>query len=188
MTSATFSTPNSGVPTAMPLEQLLDLNFAGVGASWYGSWTPRVAFEARSQGLVGYRADFETLYEYLRDSRHRSVASTLLLDVPLSELPGANELIRIYRAADASSGAQCGAILPGASVSESYEYVVRHSELYCDETRTILTSYVYPDELVTLGSPHAFTYVPRSVSLGYARYISDVGGFGTLAVPRTSGN
>lgn len=180
--------PNSGAPTAMTLEQLVDLKFAKEGLSWYDSWTPKVAFDARNHGEVGYGADFETLFEYLRDARHNWVASMLLLDVPKSELPGANDLIRIYRSADASSGAQWGAILPGASVSESYEYVVRHGELYCDETRTILTSCVYPDELVTLGSPHAFTYVPRSISSGYARYISDMGGYGQPVLPPTGGN
>jgi hypothetical protein len=82
--------------------------------------------------------------------------------------------MRIYRTADASCGAKWGAILPGASVSESLEYVKRHADLHLDASHKVLSTMVYPDELLTLGNPHEFIYVPRSAQGAYQRYLQDV--------------
>ena len=82
--------------------------------------------------------------------------------------------MKVYRAADKTCGADYGVILPGASVTESKAYAMRHADLYLTGNHKLMETTVFPDELVARGSPHDFTYVPRSLQVGYERFVADV--------------
>lgn len=55
---------------------------------------------------------------------------------------------------------------------------VSHAQWFADvglvKNARILSTKVFPDELVTHGNPHEFIYVPRSVKAGFERYLVDV--------------
>jgi hypothetical protein len=140
----------------------------------YFSWSPRKAFKARDSGQIGQGGELETLHTYLTQKEYRFTAADTLLEVSILTLPNPNALITIYRVASPESGAEFGAILPGAAVSES----VSHAQWFADaglvKNARMLSTKVFPDELVTHGNPHDFIYVPRSVKAGFERYLADV--------------
>ena len=158
----------------MSLDEMRSLQFDAPCENLSFSWTPREALDARANGDLEKASGLETLHDYLTIEDYRDVVCTLLLEVPAAKLPKPNEPMRIYRTADASCGATWGAILPGASVSESLAYVKRHADLHLDASHKVLSTMVYPDELLTLGNPHEFIYVPRNADGAYQRYLQDV--------------
>lgn len=80
----------------------------------------------------------------------------------------------IYRTVSAESCSQFGAILPGAAVSESRAHAQCFADVCPNSAHKMLSTKVYPDELVTHGNPHDFIYIPRSVKAGHERYLADV--------------
>ena len=51
---------------------------------------------------------------------------------------------------------------------------MRHADLYLIGNHKLTETTVFSDELLTRGSPHDFTYVPRSLQVGYERFVADV--------------
>lgn len=88
--------------------------------------------------------------------------------------PSPNALVTIYRVASTDTGSDFGALLPGAAVTES----LSRAQCFADDgqmkTTRLLSTKVFPDELVTHDHPHEFIYVPRSVKSGFERYPADV--------------
>lgn len=158
---------------ALTQEGLRRMDFPLTNDCMYFSWSPKAAFDARDSGEIA-RGEFDTLYDYLTKSDYVDIAAHTLLEVEIRSLPKPTQLMAIYRVADNTSGAEHGVILPGASVTSSRQYAERHAELNCAGQHRLMTTMVYPDELVTLGNPNEFTYVPRSLTAGFARYISDL--------------
>ena len=154
--------------------QLSSMDFAPPVECNYLSWSPLKAFKARESGQVGQGGELETLQTYLNQKELRSTAANILLEVHMYKLPNSNALMTVYQVASLESGADFGAILPGAAVSEC----VSHSQWFADaglvKSARLLSTKVYPDELVTQGNPHDFIYVPRSVKAGFERYLADV--------------
>jgi len=163
-----------GAPmAAMNQDGLRELDFPLMNDCMNSSWSPKAAFDARESGEIA-RGEFETLYDYLTKSDYVETAAHTLLEVAIRSLPKPTQLMTIYRIADSTCGAERGVILPGASVTNSRPYAERHAELYCAGQYRLMTTKVYPDELVTFGNPNEFTYVPRSLTTGFARYLSDI--------------
>lgn len=164
---------NSALPL-LTMDQLRSLNFQLFNDNTNFSWSPKAAFDVREAGEIGVETGYETLHGYLSKPDYRDVASSTLLEVPLSKLPRAEALLTVYRAVDVDCGATFGAILPGACVTDSKAYAKNHADLHMDERHKLMSTKVYPDELVTRGNPHEFTYVPRSLADGHKRYLADV--------------
>lgn len=158
----------------LSLEQLRSMDFAQPYGCSYFSWSPVKAFKVRESGQLGPGGELETLHKYLNQRDLRSTAADILLEVHVLKLPNPNALMTIYRVAGTESGADFGAILPGAAVSEC----VSHAQWFADaglvKNARLLSTKVFPDELVTYGNPHDFIYVPRSVRAGFERYLADV--------------
>ena len=154
--------------------QLSSMDFAPPFDCNYFSWSPAKAFKVRDSGQMGTGSELETLHTYLIQKDLRSTAADILLDVHPHKLPNTNALVTIYRIVSPESGADFGAILPGAAVSEC----VSHAQWFADagllKNARMLSTKVFPDELVTHGNPHDFIYVPRSVKTGFDRYLADV--------------
>jgi hypothetical protein len=167
----THSTDGS---TQLSPEALRSFDFELCDRSTYFSWSPKAAFDAREAGEVGSNGEYETLYDYLTQPDGADIAADTLLEVSRRMLPKADVQMTVYRAADETCGADLRAILPGASVTESKAYAKEHADLYLSGQNQLMETDVFPDELVTRGSPHDFTYIPRSLQLGYARFAADV--------------
>ena len=158
----------------LSLAQLSSMDFAPPLDCNYFSWSPLKAFKARESGQMGQGGELETLHTYLTQKEYRATTADTLLEVPPIKLPNSNALITVYRVASPESGADFGAILPGAAVSEC----VSHAQWFADadlvKNARMLSTKVFTDELVTHGSPHDFIYVPRSLKAGFERYLADV--------------
>jgi len=155
------------------IEQFRNLEFEICNESPNSSWTPKAAFDAREAGLVGRFGEYETLSQYLENPDYIDEAA-VVLGTHVCLLPKPDELITVYRANDATCGANFGSILPGASVTDSEDYAKRHADFYLNKQSRIMTLEVYPDELVTFGNEGEFIYVPRSLADGHQRFLSDV--------------
>ena len=158
----------------LSIDQIRYLDFELFNGSTRFSWSPKAAFDAREASEVGESPGFETLYDYLTKPEYVDVAANTLLEVAESHLPRADVLLTIYRAADSECGSDYDAILPGASVTTWKTYAIRHAELHMSNQHKLMSTKVYPDELVTRGDAHEFTYVPRSLAVGFQRYTDDV--------------
>jgi hypothetical protein len=178
-TASAVETKPEGLMTAkvypvLSLDQLRSMDFAPPYDCNYFSWSPMKAFKARDSGQLGPGGELETLQTYLNQKELRSTAADILLEVHLFKLPSPNALVTIYRVASTDSGSDFGAIIPGAAVSES----LSRAQWFADDgqvkTTKLLSTKVFPDELVTHGNPHEFIYVPRSVKSGFERYLADV--------------
>jgi len=158
----------------LSIAQLSSMDFAPPLDCNYFSWSPLKAFKARESGQMGQGGELETLHTYLTQKEYRATTADTLLEVPSIKLPNSNALVTVYRVASPESGADFGAILPGAAVSEC----VSHAQWFADaglvKNARMLSTKVFPDELVTHGNPHNFIYVPRSVRAGFERYLADV--------------
>lgn len=172
--STPVRTPSTNGSTLLSPEALRSFDFELCNQSTYFSWSPKAAFDAREAGEVGSNGEYETLYDYLTQPDSADIAADTLLEVSRRMLPKADVLMKVYRAADETCEADSGAILPGASVTESKAYAKEHADLHLSCQHMLMETKVFPDELVTRGSPHDFTYVPRSLQVGYARFAADV--------------
>ena len=154
--------------------QLSSMDFAPLYDCNYFSWSPLKAFKARDSGQMGQGGELETLHTYLTQKEYRSTTADTLLEVPPIKLPNSNALITVYRVASPESGADFGAILPGAAVSECVSHAQWFAITGLVKNARMLSTKVFPDELVTHGNPHDFIYVPRSLKAGFERYLADV--------------
>lgn len=154
--------------------QLSNMDFAPPFDCNYFSWSPLKAFKARESGQMGQGGELETLHTYLTQKEYRATTADTLLEVPPIKLPNSNALITVYRVASPESGADFGAILPGAAVSECVSHAQWFADVDLVKNARMLSTKVFPDELVTHGNPHDFIYVPRSVKAGFERYLADV--------------
>lgn len=158
----------------LSIEQLCRVDFAPPYNCNYFSWSPAKAFKARDSGQMGVGGELETLHTYLTTNTYRAIAADCLLEVHHTALPNPNASIAIYRVVSRESGTDFGAILPGAAVSESVSHAQWFADVDLVKNARLLSTKVYPDELLTHGNPHEFIYIPRSVKGGYARYLADV--------------
>lgn len=133
-----------------------------------GSITPKRAFEKRQEG------EWESLYDLSQypdqwnflnalgkgwEGHWEGVGASLYLINKIKS----NSPINIYRASNT------GGILPGAYVSESKLYAINHGETILDGRYKLYQLSVYPDELMSLGDPHEFLYIPRSLDVAHER-------------------
>lgn len=126
------------------------------------SYSPARAFDMRERG------EFETLYDiaYYDDKRRffdsvRESGTRPFIDKIL-----ANKPIRVYR-----TGIAGRFILPGSFVTESKAYAVQHGKNNIRTGKPVLyTLSVRPNELVTLGDPHEFLYIPEDVNEAFDRF------------------
>jgi hypothetical protein len=194
MTPAPDVTPPEAVPSITPskvekssqklmtaqvypvlsIAKLSSMDFAPPHDCNYFSWSPMKAYKARETGKVGAGCELETLHTYLTQKEYRATAADTLLEVNPFKLPNPNALITVYRVANSESGADFGAILPGAAVSECVSHAQWFADVGLVKNAQIFSTKVFPDELVTHGNPHDFIYVPRSVKAGFERYLADV--------------
>ena len=156
------------------LNELRNFDFAPPYDCTNFSWSPKYAFDARESGEVGAGHEWETLHTYLTDLNYRFTAADTLLEVNRCDLPNPGALMTIYRVTGSESGSDYGAILPGAAVSESIAHVQWFAEVYPSKKHKLLSTKVHPDELVTHGNPHEFIYIPRTLKVGFERYLADV--------------
>ncbi len=158
----------------LSMEELRQLEFIRPAKSTMSSLSPKEAFDLREQGEVDTTEGFETLAGYLQNPERRIDAAMSLLKVRIDRLPPTNRSLKVFRACDSSCGAQYGAILPGAYVTELKSQAYEHGRSYLQRSFEIFSTHVYPDELLTLGNPHDFIYIPRSQGMAYNRYTTDV--------------
>ena len=158
----------------LSIAQLSSMDFAPPYDCNYFSWSPLKAFKARESGQMGQGGELETLHTYLTQKEYRATTADTLLEVPPIKLPNSNALVTVYRVASPESGADFGAILPGAAVSECISHAQWFADTVLVKNAKMLSTKVFPDELVTHGNPHDFIYVPRSVKAGFERYLADV--------------
>lgn len=173
-----FSHPTqqrSDCPTPiLTQEGLRKLEFNRPAKSTVSSLSPKEAFDLREQGEVDTPEGYETLAAYLQDPERRIDAAMSLMKVRIDRLPPPNRPLKVFRACDSSCGAQYGAILPGAYLTELKSQAYEHGRAYLQRDFEIFSTHVYPDELLTLGNPHDFIYIPRSQGMAYTRYTTDV--------------
>lgn len=155
-------------------EELRHFEFNRPAESMMSLLSPKEAFDLRGQGEVDTPEGFETLAVYLQDPERRIDAAMSLLKVRIDRLPKSNRLLKVFRACDSSSGGQYGAILPGAYVTELKSQAYEHGRTYLQRGFEIFSTHVYPDELLTLGNPHDFIYIPRNLAMAHGRYTADV--------------
>ena len=158
----------------LSIDELRSLDFAPPYDCGYFSWSPLKALKARGSSQSGEGAALETLRTYLTTVDYRRIAADSLLEVSPFALPRPDALITIYRAVTRDTGADYGAILPGAAVSESPSHARWFIDGSTEEEPRLFSTRVFPDELVTHGNPHDFIYVPRSLEMGFDRYLGDV--------------
>lgn len=158
----------------LTMEQLRNLNFESFKGSTRFTWTPTAAFEAREAGKIGSNVEYQTLHDYLTRPEFLTFANTVLLNGGKGIRPRPNRLMTVYLAADQDRGSTLGVVLPGASVTEMKSLSKDLAFFYMRSKERLISTEVYPDELVTREEPHDFTYVPRSLSVAYTRYIADV--------------
>jgi predicted nucleotidyltransferase/8-oxo-dGTP pyrophosphatase MutT (NUDIX family) len=141
-----------------------------------GSISPRRSFEWRAEMGEGAGASgHETLADlasYDDQWRFEDVLGKGW-DRSLDGVPGSLHLkdaikagrkIRVFRAAT------IGGIMPGSYVTESLPYARRHGEMQFHGRKwRVFAIEVYPDELVSLGDPHEFIYVPRDPQVAHDR-------------------
>lgn len=120
---------------------------------------------------IGPGREFETLADYLFDESLLDIPCALLELCP-RHLPRRGEAIRVFQLVQAPPESP-EVILPGAAVFTSVEHAQWVDECAPDRTWQLLWTEVYPDELVTVGKPGHFIYVPRSVLMGYERLERD---------------
>jgi hypothetical protein len=155
-------------------EGLRQLQFSPPAESMMSSLSPKEAFDLREQGEVDTPEGFETLAVYLQNPERQIDAAMSLLKVRIDRLPKSNRLLKVFRACDTSCGGQYGAILPGAYVTELKSQAYEHGKTSLQRGFEIFSTHVYPDELLTLGNPHDFIYIPRNLAIAYSRYAVDV--------------
>lgn len=169
----TLQRDDSPTPILTP-DGLRQLEFNRPAESLMSSLSPKEAFDLRELGEVDTPEGYETLATYLQDPERRVEAAISLLKVRIDRLPPPNRSLKVFRASDSSCGAQYGAILPGAYVTELKSQAYQHGRTYLQRSFDIFSTHVYPDELLTLGDPHDFIYIPRSQGMAYTRYTTDV--------------
>lgn len=135
------------------------------------SWSPLRAMAVRLRGDIGPGREFETLADYLFDESLLDIPCALLELCP-RHLPRQGEAIRVFQLVQAPPESP-EAILPGAAVFTSVEHAQWVDDCAPNVMWQLLETEVYPDELVTLGKPGHFIYVPRSMLMGYERLERD---------------
>lgn len=131
------------------------------------SITPKRSFEWRDQMAKGPEEGHETLADlasYDDQWRFENVlgkgwesCSETPNSLGLAPAIKAGRKIKVFRATDT------GGILPGAYVTESLTYARNHGKTQFNHRNWRIYSIdVNPDELVSLGDPHEFIYVPRT--------------------------
>jgi len=135
------------------------------------SWSPLRAMAVRLRGDIGAGREFETLADYLFDDSLRDIACALLGLCP-RHLPRQGEAVRVFQLVLAPPESP-EVILPGAAVFTSVEHAQCVVECTPDVMWQLLETEVYPDEMVTVGKPGHFIYIPRSVLMGYERHMRD---------------
>jgi len=126
---------------------------------------------ARLRGDIGRDGEFETLHDWLTDAASTDIAC-LLLALPRHRLPRPDALVRVVQSVPVEPGMP-EVVLPGAAVFTDVGLAQWHDDLALQCAHRLLETEVYPDELVTFGNPKHFIYVPRSVQMGYDRYMRD---------------
>lgn len=135
------------------------------------SWSPLRAMAVRLRGDIGPGREFETLADYLFNESLLDIPCALLELCP-RHLPRPGEAIRVFQLVQAPPKSP-EVILPGAAVFTSVEHAQWVVECAPDVMWQLLETEVYPDELLTVGKPGHFIYVPRSVLTGYERHMRD---------------
>ena len=136
------------------------------------SWTPKRIFDMIERG-----DEYETLYDLstfedqwrFKEAMGKGWSDLGKIHWNLFSPIRKNLPIPIFRSTDEVK--YCQAILPGAYVSESKEYVILHAEANIPGSWKLLTLTVRPDELMTYGDAHEFIYAPFSLDEAYVRYI-----------------
>lgn len=141
------------------------------GECLYDSWQPDDAIAFRLRGEIGRGRELETLHDYLTDEASIDIASGLLA-LPRHRLPRPEALLKVVQSVPTTPGSP-EAVLPGAAVFTNVELAQWFDDTSAAGTHRLLETKVYADELVTFGNPNHFIYVPRSVRLGYDRYLQD---------------
>jgi hypothetical protein len=168
--------PESLSPVVQKSWPLLDmsalrvLDFPHHNDCTYNSWSPKEAFDARDDEDFLSASGNETLQLYLANPDLRTSAHMLL---GTRSLPRKDSLISIYRSIDRECGSEYGAILLGAAASTSMKFAQWFELPPSPTTRTLFTSKVLPDELLSHGNPESFIYIPRSLQVGFDRYLAD---------------
>lgn len=147
-----------------------ELDFPLYNGNTYFSWSPKRVFDSREDKDFLTEDGHETLQTYLSNNDLHDIAKMLL---NTNSLPRKGSLISIYRSLDSECGSEYGAILPGAAVSTSLNHAKWLSEIEPTANRALFASKVYPDELLTHGNPEDFIYIPRSLQVGFDRYLAD---------------
>jgi len=137
----------------------------------YDSWQPDDAMGARLRGEIGHGGELETLHDWLTDVASTDIAC-LLLALPRHRLPRPDALVKVVQSVPVEAGAP-EAVLPGAAVFTDVGMAQWCDHLTPKCAHRLLETEVYPDELVTFGNPRHFIYLPRSVQMGYDRYMRD---------------
>lgn len=156
-------------------EELSEMEFDGIEGSGH-SITPKQSFEWRNMMSEGPESSgHETLADLasyddqwrLEDALGKGWdASFDGTPNSLSIIPAikANSKIRVFRATEH------GGILPGSYVTESLSYANMHARMQFENVKWHMYSIeAYPDELVTIGDPHEFIYVPRNPQTAHER-------------------
>lgn len=134
----------------------------------YDSWTPSAAFEARARGDVAPGGEFETLMSWYSDTQ----MAADLLKCSVCKLPPKSALVRVWQSVEVSEH-DFPAIFPGAAVFADALDAQWHNKQSTPERYKLLTTRVFANELLTLGNPGHFIYIPRSVRASYSRYVQD---------------
>lgn len=165
--------PKMASSKSMNQEQLSSMEFNAVQG---GSISPNDAFKWRELMTDDHEASgHETLADLAAEDDPWRLENALGKgwESSFNGLPASLHLknsimqgkkIRVFRATE------YGGILPGSYVTESLGYAKMHGETQLEgKTWKIHTIDVYPNELVSLGDPHEFIYVPSNPQAALGR-------------------
>lgn len=166
--------PPSTAPAPLNLKEFFALD-CGAGQD-VSPWSPAQALRERLDGRIGADAGRPTLRDYLCRPGFMCDEPHSLVNTHLSELPKPDALLVVYGLCfqnEETETTRCAVVMPGASVAISKD--LARMMVPADEGHSfeLVTTTVYPDELVYQGAPYAFIYVPRSLELGFERYQAD---------------
>ncbi len=155
----------------MSKEELLNMDFKRTS----GSYSPKSAFDIRESINTQGTAEHETVTDLAKhedqwrfneifDKDPNNPSEYKTPQSIINAIRKGKE-ITVYRTSD------IGDILPGAYVTELKKYAIDHGERSINAPHELYSLKVYPDELVTLGDPHEFIYIPRNIDIAYDRYL-----------------
>lgn len=165
-----------GAPVDNPLPKLTLEAFAALDLfdSDDAHCSPAQALKMRQKGHIAPDGSVPTLQSYLTAAKWSDAGADSTLRAQAEKLPKIHAPLAVYFIPRGRAQAKHGVVMPGNYVAISKSLARMMAQVGPNVPVPMLSTTVYPDELVYHGHAHGFVYVPRSVQAGFERYQADV--------------